>query len=71
MKKTKLLALAMLALLPACAQLGTVPVATQCPPPPPVPVVLQAKPASTEPSLSERFETIWQEFVDSLTKAAR
>lgn len=55
-------------MLSACAT--PVPVAVSCPPPPPVPDVLTL-PASTGPSLSERYEILIQQFKDSLTKAAR
>lgn len=60
-------------LLTACAA-PPVQSVLSCPPPPPVPEILVA-PASTGPSLSERFEAHWkifeQRLADSLMKAAR
>lgn len=66
--------LALLALLSAgCAQQPPreIPVAVQCPPPPPVPAVLKGKSVSTEPSISERLERLIEERDSSLTKARR
>lgn len=67
-----LLLIGALSLISGCASMPReVPVAVSCPPPPPAPSVLMDKPASTGPSLSERFEIIEQQFEDSLTKAQR
>lgn len=54
--------------LSACAT--TVPVPITCPPPPPVPEVL-ALPVSTGPTLTERYDALMREFLDSLKRATR
>ena len=55
-------------LLSACAT--STPVAVSCPPPPPVPAVLSL-PASTGPSLSERYDALRKELKDLLEKATK
>jgi len=55
-----------LAFLGACAT--PVPVAVTCPPPPPAPQIL-TEPASAESSLSEQYNSLMDEFRDSLHKA--
>jgi len=55
-------------MLSACAT--TVPVAVSCPPPPPVPEILEL-PVSTGPSLSKQYDDLIREFRDSLNKATR
>ena len=52
----------------ACETL--VPVQASCPPPPPVPQIL-AEPASTGPSLSERWNALMQSVQESLRKATK
>ena len=68
MKTPRISLIAFTALLSACAT--NVPVPVQCPPPPPVPQSLTS-PASTGPSLAERWETLRQAWKDSLQKAQR
>lgn len=53
-----------------CAATEKIPVAVSCPPPPPVPAILQ-QPASTGPSLSQQYERLRQELSDSLTRAMK
>ena len=64
--------LVLLLLLPptmaGCALSGTTPVAVSCPPPPPVPQVLM-DPIDTAPNMSQRIETLLQDFEQRVTKA--
>ena len=73
MRRTSLILLLLVLLLQGCAlwQPKEIPVAVACPPPPPVPAVLMAPSVSTEPSISERLESLLQALGDSLTKARR
>lgn len=73
MRKFLLIWLLLAPLLPGCALLQPkeIPVAVQCPPPPPVPAVLLKPSALTGPSISERLETLIDERDSSLTKARR
>ena len=68
MRKMQGLVLLLPQLLMACAT--AIPVASQCPQPPPVPSVLTS-PVTQGPSLSERLEVLLKQFEDSLTRAAR
>lgn len=78
MKTLKLLLIATVLTLGACAQTPTVPVAVDCPAPRPVPSVLQLKSASTLESLNlriERAEMLYdnaeRQYAESLIKARR
>lgn len=68
MKRTALLLMLSMPIFVGCQ--ATVPVAVDCPKPPPLPVVLTL-PASTGPSLLERYERSTETFRGSLEKAQR
>lgn len=71
---TKLLLLACVLTLQGCAANETIPVAANCPPPPPVPAVLTSS-VSSGPSISERMENLLRDYEQAraalLTKAQR
>lgn len=70
MPSTLRLSPALLLMLAACAANETQPVAVSCPPPPPAPTVL-LEPMDTEPSMSERIETLLQDFERRVIEARK
>lgn len=71
MPLTRPLLLSSILILTACAQTKTVPLAVDCPKPPPIPDVLRAGPVTSATNLSERMESLLRAFEESLTKAQR